>query len=93
MPLFDLSGRRTMAGDIMSVQRSHGGYIYADRAEITQCDMVADNGVVHAVDRVILPRGVVDEPKIHVEDGAEEDASEFVAERSDSPFDLFKLFK
>ena len=31
MPFFDLSRRRTMAGDLVSVQRSHGGYIYADR--------------------------------------------------------------
>merc|ERR1711879_1038779 len=34
MPFFDLSRRRTMAGDLVSVQRSHGGYIYADRVMI-----------------------------------------------------------
>jgi uncharacterized surface protein with fasciclin (FAS1) repeats len=37
------------------VRRSNGGYLYADRAEIITCDMMADNGVVHGVDRVLLP--------------------------------------
>ena len=31
MPFFNLSRRRTAAGDLVSVQRSHGGHIYADR--------------------------------------------------------------
>ena len=25
------------------------------RSEVTSCDMVADNGVVHAIDRVMIP--------------------------------------
>jgi transforming growth factor-beta-induced protein len=52
---FDTSNKRTIGGDIISVRRSNGGYLYADRAEIITCDMVADNGVVHGIDRVLLP--------------------------------------
>jgi transforming growth factor-beta-induced protein len=88
MPFFDLSHRRTMAGDVVSLQRSHGGHIYAGRAEVTTCDMVADNGVVHALDRVVVPRDLVEEPKID-----EEGDVDYAAERSDSPFALFNLFK
>ena len=43
--------------DLVSVRRSNGGYLYADRAEISTCDMVANNGVVHSIDRVLLPLG------------------------------------
>jgi transforming growth factor-beta-induced protein len=52
---FDTSNKRTLGGEIISVRRSNGGYLYADRAEIITCDMMADNGVVHGVDRVLLP--------------------------------------
>merc|ERR1711981_293485 len=48
--------------DVLNVRRSNGGYLYADRAELTTCDMVADNGVVHSIDRVLLPLGV--EPRL-----------------------------
>ena len=58
---FDQSNKRTLGGDVIAVRRSNGGYLYADRAEITTCDMVADNGVVHGIDRVLLPEEV--EPK------------------------------
>jgi transforming growth factor-beta-induced protein len=52
---FDTSNKRTIGGDLISVRRSNGGYLYADRAEIITCDMMADNGVVHGIDRVLLP--------------------------------------
>ena len=52
---FDTSNKRTIGGDIISVRRSNGGYLYADRSEIISCDMMADNGVVHGIDRVLLP--------------------------------------
>lgn len=56
---FDQSTKFTMLdNDYLSVKRSSGGYLYADRAELTTCDMVANNGVVHSVDRVLLPLGV-----------------------------------
>jgi hypothetical protein len=44
--------------DVVNVRRSTGGYLYADRAELTTCDMVANNGVVHTIDRVLLPLGI-----------------------------------
>ena len=52
---FDTSNKRTLGGDIISVRRSNGGYLYADRAEIITCDTMAHNGVVHGIDRVLLP--------------------------------------
>jgi len=52
---FDTTTKRTVSGDLISVRRSNGGYLYADRAEITSCDMISENGVVHGVDRVLLP--------------------------------------
>jgi len=56
IPLFDQSTRFTMLeDDLVSVRKSNGGYLYADRAELVTCDMVANNGVVHAIDRVNLP--------------------------------------
>ena len=42
---------------MVSVRKSNGGYLYADRAELVTCDMVANNGVVHAIDRGNLPLG------------------------------------
>merc|ERR1712018_817926 len=53
---FDQSTKFTMLDDdVLNVRRSNGGYLYADRAELTTCDMVAENGVVHSIDRVLLP--------------------------------------
>ena len=59
--------------------------------------MVADNGVVHAIDRVMIPahftqrrrkiQQAVLEPDAEVIDTAEAD------QRSDSPFVLFNLFQ
>ena len=59
---FDTSNKRTMNGDLISVRRSNGGYLYADRAEIITCDMMADNGVIHGIDRVLLPAELEPEP-------------------------------
>ena len=56
MPFIDLSGRRTQSGNVISLRKSSGGHIYAERSEVTTCDMVADNGVVHAIDRVMTER-------------------------------------
>ena len=30
-------------------------FLSTSRSEVTSCDMVADNGVVHAIDRVMIP--------------------------------------
>jgi len=56
---FDQSTKFTLLeDDIVSVRRSNGGYLYADRAELTTCDMMANNGVIHSIDRVLLPLGL-----------------------------------
>ena len=83
IPFLDLSGHRTQNGDIISLRRSRGGHIYAERSELTTCDMVADNGVVHTIDRLLVPDqldqdGVDDYPE--------------TTNRRRSPFDLFNLF-
>merc|ERR1712226_441307 len=62
-PLFDQSSRVTAGRDIVSVRRSRGGRRYVDNSEIKQCDAaVAENGVVHVVDRVLLPRELLTSP-------------------------------
>merc|ERR1712226_357117 len=67
-PLFDQSSRVTAGRDIVSVRRSRGGRHYVDNSEIKQCDVaVGDNGVVHVVDRVLLPENLLRSP-----DGIEE---------------------
>jgi uncharacterized surface protein with fasciclin (FAS1) repeats len=67
-PLFDQSSRVTAGRDIVSVRRSRGGRLYVENSEIEECDAsVADNGVVHVVDRVLLPRELLSSP-----DGIEE---------------------
>lgn len=67
-PLFDQSSRVTAGRDIVSVRRSRGGRHYVDNSEIKECDAaVGDNGVVHVVDRVLLPRALLSSP-----DGIEE---------------------
>ena len=48
---------------IVSVRRSRGGRHYVDNSEIEQCDAaVADNGVVHVIDRVLLPSTLLRSP-------------------------------
>jgi len=62
-PLFDQSSRVTAGRDIVSVRRSRGGRHYVDNSEIKQCDAaVAENGVAHVVDRVLLPKELLMSP-------------------------------
>ena len=50
------------------VRRSRGGRHYVDNSEIEECDAaVAENGVVHVVERVLLPSVLLSSP-----DGIEE---------------------
>merc|ERR1712226_1138314 len=70
-PLFDQSSRVTAGRGIVSVRRSRGGRHYVDNSEIKECDAaVGDNGVVHVVDRVLLPENLLRSP-----DGIEERVS------------------
>ena len=81
VPFLDRSGRRSVGGGIVSLRKSRGGHIYADRAEVVTCDMVAENGVVHAIDRVLE----IDEPEAELADKPNL--------RSGNPFDLLSLFE
>lgn len=83
--LIDMSGRRTQSGDVISLRRSRGGHIYADRAEVTTCDMVATNGVVHAIDRILIPDSLRDE----VSGDHMDKVDQISRRRSYSPFESF----
>jgi len=50
---FNTSRRRAGAGQV-SVRRTASGHLYADKAEISKCDMMAGNGVVLQLDSVLL---------------------------------------
>ena len=63
-----------------AVRRSRGGRHYVDNSEIKECDAaVGDNGVVHVIDQVLLPRELLQSP-----DG--------VQERESSVDGLAKIF-
>jgi len=50
---FNTSRRRAGAGQV-SVRRTASSHLYADKAEISKCDMMAGNGVVMQLDSVLL---------------------------------------
>jgi len=50
---FNNSRRRAGAGQV-SVRRTASGHLYADKAEISKCDMMAGNGVVLQLESVLL---------------------------------------
>merc|ERR1719431_407798 len=79
--LFNNSRKRSSSGDIISVRRSNSGHLYADKSEISKCDMMATNGVVHQL-----------RPLLHTSD-----ATNTAQERMDTltnifNFNPFKLF-
>jgi len=52
--LFNNSRKRTSSGNLVAVRRSNSGHLYADKSEITVCDMMATNGVVHEIDSLLV---------------------------------------
>ncbi|GAB4186312.1 MAG: hypothetical protein Fur006_25450 [Coleofasciculaceae cyanobacterium] len=46
----------TLAGAPVAVQRSEDGTVTVNNAKVTQADIQASNGVIHAIDKVILPQ-------------------------------------
>ncbi len=46
----------TLAGESLAVQLGTDGTVAINNAKVTQADIQASNGVIHAVDQVILPR-------------------------------------
>lgn len=45
---------KTMQGDVVTL-KSDNGKVTVDNANVTQSDLIADNGVIHEIDTVILP--------------------------------------
>jgi uncharacterized surface protein with fasciclin (FAS1) repeats len=54
----DVSGKKTMAksvqGSEITVDGSNG--VMVDSAKVVQADIAADNGVIHVIDQVIMPK-------------------------------------
>eukprot|EP00092_Neocalanus_flemingeri_P009443 GFUD01010161.1.p1 GENE.GFUD01010161.1~~GFUD01010161.1.p1 ORF type:complete len:868 (+),score=289.70 GFUD01010161.1:35-2638(+) len=56
--LFNNSRKRSSSGDLVAVRRSNSGHLYADKAEISKCDMIASNGVVHQIESLLATSAV-----------------------------------
>jgi len=46
---------RRIDGSIVAARRDFKGDVRFDRASVTRCDIVAQNGIIHVVDRVLKP--------------------------------------
>lgn len=46
---------KTVEGDSLTVSAS-GGKVMVDKAHVTKTDIAADNGVIHVIDSVIMPK-------------------------------------
>ena len=53
-----VSSAKTVSGDIVRIigSYSYGNGIKIDNANVLQADIVAANGVIHVIDRVIIPK-------------------------------------
>lgn len=55
----DIVGKKldvaSVEGDTLAVDAT-GGAVMIDNATVTQADIVADNGVIHVIDTVVLPQ-------------------------------------
>lgn len=49
----------TLAGTPVAIQRDKDGTVTINNAKVTQADIQASNGVIHAIDNVILPQETV----------------------------------
>jgi uncharacterized surface protein with fasciclin (FAS1) repeats len=49
----------TLAGTPVAIQRDKDGTVTINNAKVTQADIQASNGVIHAIDKVILPQETV----------------------------------
>jgi uncharacterized surface protein with fasciclin (FAS1) repeats len=56
-----LTAAQVRPGDVKTVQgqslkvRAEGGAVMVDNAKVTMTDIMADNGVIHVIDTVVLP--------------------------------------
>ncbi len=53
----------TLAGKAVTIKRGDDGTVTVNNAKVTQADIQASNGVIHAVDQVILPPEVQPQPE------------------------------
>jgi len=49
-----LTSAKTLEGAAVTI-RVKGGKVYLDRARVTTADVAASNGVIHVIDRVLIP--------------------------------------
>ena len=49
-----LSSAKTVQGQSLTIHNNHG--VHIDKAMVTKADVVADNGVIHIIDSVMLPK-------------------------------------
>ena len=46
---------KTVEGDSLTIE-AKGGKVMVDKANVTKTDIVADNGVIHVIDTVLMPK-------------------------------------
>jgi uncharacterized surface protein with fasciclin (FAS1) repeats len=46
---------RTLQGTPVDIKKSKGGKVTVDGANVISADIITGNGVIHVIDRVILP--------------------------------------
>ena len=63
------------------VRRSNSGHLYADKSEISKCDMMATNGVVHQIETLLATSAVTN--------NAQERIDTFTNIFNFNPFKLF----
>ncbi|XP_023331403.1 transforming growth factor-beta-induced protein ig-h3 [Eurytemora carolleeae] len=49
-------GERTIGGHSIHLRRTSGGRVLVNKGTIERCDIVAENGIMHSIDAVILPK-------------------------------------
>jgi len=51
-----ISSTKAVSGDALSMKVA-GGDVMVDKARVVKTDIAASNGVIHAIDHVLLPPG------------------------------------
>jgi len=68
------SPKVTMANNQMTALSLAGSTLYINKSKVSAADVMADNGVIHVIDQVILPPTVKDSPTMSIVDVATSDA-------------------
>jgi uncharacterized surface protein with fasciclin (FAS1) repeats len=51
-----INSAKAVSGDSLDIKAT-GGNVVVDKARVTKTDIIASNGVIHVIDRVLLPPG------------------------------------